>query len=85
MFDSSYPGEVVTNHFDINDDNQTIHFPDIHTTATSMSTDSHNAALDKNEKLRDVVDYTNLVPGKEYVLETTVMIKKDGKEEIVLP
>ena len=41
------------------------------------------SAAEKDVKLMDTVSYTNLVPGKEYVLKGKLMDQKTGKELLV--
>lgn len=64
--------EVIC-HEDLSDEGQSIHFPELGTTASK----------DGSEKnITDVVHYENLIPGKEYVVEGTLMDKKSGEEVI---
>ena len=52
--------------------------PEIHTTLTNASTGSHVASVGEQVELVDVVSYSNLVPGEEYVLTGTLMDKHTG-------
>ena len=78
----------VAVHTDIEDEEQTIHFPDAKTNATDTATETHTAHLDEKVEIEDLVKYTNLLPGKEYTVKGTLMVKetskalldKDGKE-----
>ncbi|MBR4483850.1 MAG: VaFE repeat-containing surface-anchored protein, partial [Erysipelotrichaceae bacterium] len=78
----------VAVHTDIEDEEQTIHFPEGRTTATDKATENHTAHLDEKVTIEDEVFYKNLIPGKEYTVKGTLMIKetekplldKDGKE-----
>lgn len=56
---------------------------EIHTTAKDSETGTRNAVPDRKVTIIDTVSYTNLMPGKEYVLKGKLMDKKTGKELIV--
>lgn len=77
VFEDLYDGDVmVATHADINDDDQTIHFPEIHTTAT---VDKEHLAMAKEIELVDTVNYKNLIVGKDYTVTGTLMLKDTGK------
>ena len=83
-----YNDKEVATHEDINDEGQSIHFPEIKTTAKSKESGTNVGYPSKEETLIDVVKYDNLIPGKEYTVKGTLMDKdtkeplkdKDGKE-----
>ncbi|MCR5453010.1 MAG: VaFE repeat-containing surface-anchored protein [Lachnospiraceae bacterium] len=80
VFEKLYFGEVlITDHEDINDEEQTVYFPDIHTTAEDAKTNEHIAQITEDGKLIDHVTYENLVPGLEYTLSGKLMDKKTQK------
>ena len=80
VFETLYrEGRKVAVHADIEDENQTIHFPDAKTTATDTATETHTAHLDEQVEIEDVVKYTNLIPGKTYTITGTLMVKETGK------
>lgn len=56
--------------------------PELATTATDADDGDHAAVADENVVLTDVVEYANLVPGKEYTVVGTLMDKQT--EEPVL-
>ena len=66
-------------HADINDEAQTIHFPDTRTTATDKATETHTAHLDEKVEIEDLVKYENLIPGKTYTVKGTLMVKETGE------
>lgn len=66
-------------HEDINDEGQTIYFPEIRTTAIDSETGTHEAKADKEVTIVDEVKYKNLIPGKEYTIKGTLMDKSTGK------
>lgn len=72
-------GFVVAEHKDIADENQTVYFPSIGTTATDKSTGTHMLADAENITIVDTVEYTNLKVGSEYTLTGTLMDKETGK------
>lgn len=87
VFEDLYHNDVeVTSHADIEDEDQTVYFPEI---GTKASVDGKNEVEVSTEtKLVDTVSYKNLVPGKEYKISGKLMLKetgealkdKDGKE-----
>ena len=70
---------VVATHEDLEDEGQTISVPSIRTTATNAQDGSHTIASQGKVKIRDKVAYTNLRPGKTYVMIGTLMSKSTGK------
>ena len=83
----SYGDRELAIHADINDDDQTVYFPEIGTTATIDG--EHEVPRDRTMTLVDVVEYKSLEPGKEYTVTGKVMDKatgepfKQGDKEIV--
>lgn len=74
-----YDGKQIATHADISDEGQTVHFPEIKTTAKSKDTDAHQGMPGKTETIVDTVHYTNLVPGKSYTVKGKLMDKGSGK------
>lgn len=72
-------GAVIDKHENPDDEDQTIHVPDIRTTASDVKTGDHIGFCDKIVMVKDVVVYSNLIPGKEYVMSGTLMNKRTGK------
>ncbi len=66
-------GTLVSAHEDINDEDQTVDFPKIGTTLVDSETGFHGAATTDHVTLIDTVEYENLIPGKTYVVEGTLM------------
>lgn len=60
-------------HADIEDNDQTVHVPEIKTTALSVDTEEHVVPVTGTVDLIDYVDYTNLIVGKEYTINGTLM------------
>ena len=77
-FEDLLIGEVkITSHADITDENQTVYIPEIHTTLLDQATDKHVSA-EGTVTVIDSVACNNLVVGKEYTLDGTLMNKKTG-------
>ena len=77
--DLYHNGKQVATHSDIDDEEQTVHFPELHTTATDATTGSHETTSDKSITIVDRVEYNNLVPGKEYHLVGKLMDQTTGE------
>lgn len=83
-FEDLYYGEIlVGTHADIEDENQTVKFPEIKTTLMDVLTESHEGTVDEKIVLVDNVDYTNLVVGKEYTLKAVLMNKVTGEPLLI--
>ena len=68
----------VASHADIKDEGQSVHFPEIHTTATI---DSAKSITEKGSViLKDVVDYKNLIAGKTYEVKGILMNQETGEK-----
>lgn len=77
--------KFVAHHEDITDEEQSIHFIDLHTTATAEN-GLHETQIpsgeDKKVTITDRVEYSNLIPGTEYEMAGTLHLQevdKDGK------
>lgn len=68
-------GEEVTTHDDLDDQAQTVHFPNIGTSLGAH--DDQAIATGKNVELIDTVTYENLIPGLHYEVVGTLMSKQD--------
>ena len=80
-FEDLYNENVrVAFHTDIKDEGQTVHYPEIHTTATDAATKTHTAAPDSKTTIIDKVDYKNLVPGEAYEISDVLMDKTTGEK-----
>lgn len=72
----------LTTHTDIEDEDQTVHFPKIQTTATYGDDAVNEGKAIKNLKIVDTVYYENLTPGEEYEV-TGILMDKDTKTPVV--
>ena len=76
-------GKEVAIHADLEDEGQTIRIPEIHTTATDKVTGDHDGVVAKEITVLDEVFYKNLIPGKEYTVKGTLMVKETGEALVV--
>lgn len=84
VFEELYQEDLkLAVHADISDEDQTIYFPQIHTTAKD-STDG-NQEIMESEKMTivDTVAYENLEIGKKYKVAGVIMDKTTGKELLI--
>ena len=71
---------LMWQHEDYNDKAQTVHFPEGKTTIKDNDTGNHiTSEVLKEITLVDHVYYSNLLPGKEYTVNGTLMAKETGK------
>ena len=81
VFEDLYYGEQhYATHADIEDEGQTIYFPEIHTTAIDNETETHVSSADSKITIIDTVDYEGLYPGKEYTVKGKAVNKETGEE-----
>ena len=74
-----YNNKLVGVHADISDEAQIIYVPSVKTTATDTKTETKLTYAEKDIKITDTVEYTNLIPGKTYKVTGTAVDKKTGK------
>ena len=72
-------GKEVATHADINDTDQTVEIPKIHTNAKDGITGIDHTEAKAEASIVDTVSYTNLLPGKTYTVKGTLVNKADGK------
>lgn len=73
----------IASHQDINDEGQTVYFPEVGTTAIDVNTKEHIGKVTDKTTIKDTVEYKNFVPNKEYVLKGTLMDKESGKPLLI--
>lgn len=76
-------GKQVATHSDINDKDQSIYFPEIHTTATDKADGDHQVTAAGKVTITDAVRYENLLPGAKYKVVGTLMDKETGKAVLI--
>lgn len=80
VFENLYSdGALLAAHADIEDDEQTVYIPKIHTTAKDQTTKINHTEANKTATIVDTVSYTNLLPGREYTVSGILMNKETGK------
>ena len=77
--DVFYNGVKVATHSDIGDEEQSIHYVKLRTTAKDTITDSHVGTVSKVASIIDTVKYNNLIIGKTYTVSGYLMVKETGK------
>ena len=75
-------GIEVAVHAEIEDEDQTVHFVDIRTTATDQG-DGDKLVTGTEIVISDEVSYEGLVPGTEYTLEATLVDAETGEPVMV--
>lgn len=76
-------GKELAVHADLEDEGQTIYFPEIGTTAKDSENGSHVSNADEEITIIDTVAYKNLIIGKEYKVTGTLM-DKETKEPLLV-
>ena len=80
VFENLYSdGALLAAHADLEDAEQTVYIPEIHTTAKDQTTKINHTEANKAATIVDTVSYTNLLPGREYTVSGTLMDKETGK------
>ncbi len=77
--DLTYEGISIASHEDLEDEDQTISYPEIHTTAADQTSGSKTMTLGSSVILVDTVTYKGLTAGKTYVVKGTIMDKASGE------
>ena len=79
-FEDLYHNNVkIAAHADINDKDQSIYYPEVTTDAEDGLTKDHTGTVDEKVTIKDVVTYSNVIPGKEYTVLGTLMDKATGE------
>ncbi len=70
----------ITNHEDIADEGQSVHFTDLHTKATDKN---GNKTIKPGKKITivDKVSYTNLIVGKRYTVKGVLMVAANNNDK----
>ena len=72
----SYEKVEVAVHEDINDESQSIYFPEIHTTAVDAADGDKSVKVANPVTITDTITYKNLIPGNKYRFVGTLMDKE---------
>lgn len=78
-----YEGEVVAVHKNLDDENQTIKFPEIKTYALDTATKGKSVSLKEKTVIEDMVQYNNVVPGNTYTVRGVLMDASTGNPLII--
>lgn len=82
-----YNDSIIAVHEDIKDENQSIHFADIGTTALTKD-GLHEMQVDDEKKtivtITDTIAYENLIPGLEYTIDGRLHIRGEDKNKNII-
>lgn len=73
-----HEGKKIAVHQDIDDEGQTIHFPEIQTKAQDKATGTGTAVAGNQVTIVDTVSYKNLKPGQKYTLRGKLVDRDTG-------
>jgi len=68
---------LMTVHESLDDKDQTISYPDVHTTAKDKSTGEHVGVVSEETVIEDTVQLSNLIEGQEYTVTGVLVYKED--------
>lgn len=74
----TYNDVLVAEHKDIEDEEQTVDYPEIKTIAVDAKTRTHEGLASDDVNIIDTVQYKNLTPGVEYIVRGVLMDKETG-------
>ena len=84
VFETLYTeGKEVGRHHDLTDEGQTVYIPEIHTTAADQKTEINHTKSEETATIIDTVNYSHLLPGKEYTVKGVLMNKETGEEVLI--
>ena len=78
-YEERYQGQVLAEHTDIDDEEQTVHVPKIGTTAVDATTETKTGNATGTTTIVDTVAYKNLIAGETYQMKGTLYKKSDGE------
>ena len=71
--------EAMVEHYDLTDEDQQVHYPQVQTSAADMDTDDHVGALSDKAMIIDTVVLSNLIVGEAYTVSGIVMDQSTGE------
>ncbi len=84
VFEDLYHNDVnVATHADLTDESQSVHYPDIHTSAVDTATGTNVGDVRQGDSIVDTVVLENLVPGRTYTVTGTLMDQSTGEELVI--
>lgn len=72
--------QLVADHQDLADKEQTIHFPKIWTNAVDAESQSNISYADETARIKDTISYENVIPGLTYEIHGRVVDRKKTQE-----
>lgn len=78
-----YHNREVAVHNDIEDDGQTVYFPEVGTTATDKADGDKTVYAEKKVTIKDTVEYENLAVGERFVVKGYLVDKETGKPLLI--
>ncbi len=81
--DLLYNGVEVGSHGDIQDEGQSVRYPDLGTQAKDKNTGLQEGIRKEQSVIADTVAYQNLIPGQEYTLKGILMNKSTGTPPLI--
>ena len=79
--DLIYKGITILSHADIEDEAQSVYYPELQTEATAYG--KHEVIAKGTVTIEDSVSYSNLIPGKTYTLKGVLMDRETGEKLLV--
>ena len=80
VFEELFSGEdKLGSHEDLSDTEQSVYIPEIRTTAKDAASGNHTGVRQEEMRIIDTVTYSNLIPGKEYILSGVLMNQETGE------
>lgn len=70
---------IIATHSEVDNENQSIYFPALHTTARGEDTGMHITDADDETVIIDTVDYSNVIAGRVYDIHGVLMDQKTGR------
>ena len=77
--DLIYNGVVIASHADIEDEEQSVHFPAAHTQACDEKKGGNVLTFGEGTVVIDTVLYENLIPGQTYTVKGVLMDRETGE------
>lgn len=80
----SQSGFLLARHADVSDENQSVHVPELATTAASTETGGHDVPAQGTQEIVDLVHASNLIPGKEYTISGELHIRERAEDGTIV-
>ncbi len=84
VFEDLYYKDIkIAVHADIEDEDQTVYFPEIHTNAVNQATKLHEGPACRETTIADTVSYAGVKAGETYTVKGVLMNRENGKPLLV--